>query len=749
MTVARGRDFGFVLILFAFSIGMLGLAGCDSAGPQQDNPPNDPPTPGLSPAEAAQAVEAIESSLDGSFPSGDTPPSERNFKDELLESVQKVRSLSPVDTVVVHEDVLSATAVLKNGIPFIIANNRANPPGAASAASPSPAPSSREEKQSAKPRRTRAPTSSSTSANSSDSGPVLPASNKAVAAAVAGGGGEASVVRGYLEQAGYDVAPLGGSLQDMRQYGGAGVLYLDTHASAYLPAGQIEVQGDTVASLASGTYEMALQTSTEVRTTEQWFVDNAQALQDGTIALSAWPDSTGAVTAKVAITEDFVEKHWTLADGAFAMIHSCLLGANARIEEQVGVDFSAMRNAVLQSANALITFDGYTNASYAKPSIDKTFEILLGRDPHGRPWDLSTTRSALGELGLLTFERPVKALGPIEYGGKNFVNMTFDSAQPQMLAPSVQRIHVVDDADRSKGRLRFEGKFGPDDGKVLVSGTEISVENWKREEVVASTPFSGPTSTGSVRIERPKNVESNRVNLTKWRGNVEGDAYLLLDGQPRDVRAESDVTVVFRADVHPTLDRPLDESPDYPDRVTTYISPATQGAIEGKGAYTDADGSTTRLKGRNDYQILSKAQVDGLASKQGGNRMGAARRASVQEASPDALAKSSVPTQFGGEMTLRPKANQAEMCFGMMGFATVETTASDGSTTEQRAGFPYSSALTFENRAEGTAPYACLPATLSENLRMTRSDITVQTGVEYRMKWGDFQAENPPRETSP
>ncbi len=698
---------------------------CDSTGPESD-PSEEPPSDTFDAARMANTVDQIETELQTTMPSADTPLDERNLYDELLRAAEGVHSLSAVDTVIVHAETLSATAILENGIPYLIGNNRpsAAPPPTTSEGGSATPPSRSGSADSTEPRSAKSsPATPPPDAQKSSHLPAtLPQSNEAVAVAVDGGNAVASQVSDKLTEAGYEMSGLGASLQDMRNYDGLGALYLDTHAASYL----------SIDENSSTTHRLGLQTSTTVQNPEEWIQNHKQALTDEKLLLSSFGASA---TPKVAITETFIRDEWAFADNAFVMIHACFFGADEFTQGGTTWSPTPMHQAILQSAGALVSFDHSTLARYASDSISEIFDLLLGtnEDTYGRPWPLASAQQTLDQKGLNQFQRYGAEILGYEYGG-NMVNLTYHGDQSIQLAPSIRRIQVVDDAARDQGRLRLQGQFGTTEGTVTVNSTELSVEQWDAEEVVVQSPFSGAGSTGPVDVTIQNDVASNTVNLTQWAGTMSMTA-ASMNAEP--LEANSTVEVLFRADVHATRETPTSD-PSYPSRIQTYISPASEGTLTGEGTHTNDNGSTVSWTGSSSYSILDKTQVDGLSTK--------------STSSPSAPKQTvSIPTQFGGEVLLYPSTNtgSAEMCFRMEGTVTSEQTFSDGQTTTTDVTITPGLALARNGPAEGSATtLTCLPLQWSGPIApsMTRSAATAELGtLEYEVNWSSFEAQNRPQ----
>ncbi|MDZ7802328.1 MAG: hypothetical protein U5K81_16235 [Trueperaceae bacterium] len=546
--------------------------------------------------------------------------------------------------------------------------------------------------------------------------------------AIDGGDAQAESVADLLEASGYEVSSLGGSLADMRRYQDVGVLYLDTHGAAYRPVTDIDEDGPEL-----GDARYALQTATEVELEEAWFDAHQDELQAGDLVISIDANQGAAPDmVKVAVTERFITKHWDLA-GGFAMIHACYFGA----DPFQGYDPRPMRNAVLQSARRLVSFDNYTNAAYAQGSIQHAFRMLLGRGTWNRPWDTAYVRPALAEMGLDRFQKPDWTLGPFAFGGDE-VNMTFHGEGRLALRPAIERIEVRDNAADQEGKLVLRGQFGSEPGRVFLSGTELEVQRWSASEVVAVAPLdrSGrvyATVHDAQADAGGDELRSNEVPLTKWSGRISA---LVSHPLARvDKRVEYTVFTRFRADVHPTRDDPTDATTAFPERVRSYVSPNSYGTVQASGS--DASLPGTRWTGGKDIDwILDQDDVENgepeIPSEYGDFSGG----------SDDSF--------FGGYVELRPRMQEAEMCLRLYG---VHTEVMDASTPDEYLEYtaPLRDARTHPDlRAASDGTY-CLTFDIPDLNTMNVAGETVEVVADDAagpfdiwLNWSAFQATEAP-----
>lgn len=635
--VRRPMEFGVAATL------VVAAAACGGEG---TDPPDESTPP---PEDTAEIVQAVARTANEEMP-GPGPSSDGNdLLDQLQAAAGAVETLPGVAAVRVDQTLLSATAVLESGVPVVIMNNR--PTGEDSTVSLRGAGSPMS--HAVEPTDAGAAGSSGAAEVDADVPAAerppaeLPESRRAAVVAIDGGQAQADIVEGRLENRGYEVSELGGSLADMRQYDDLGVLYLDTHGAAFRP---VEDIGDDVT---FGDARYALQTSTEVDLERGWFEAHESELLAGDLVLSinGAEDAEGR-TVKVAITEGFIAEHWDLG-GGLAFIHACYFGADPFQD----FDPRPMRDAILTTAETLVTFDNFTNARPAQSSIRQTFDMLLGAGVWSRPWDMGAVRTALAEMGLDTFHKPDWVLGPFEFGG-NQVNVTFHGSDRLALRPSIDRMEVVDNAPDQPGRLTLHGQFGSDPGHVFLGAEELSVAEWTPDRIVTHAPLdlSGRVRT-TVHDEAPAvngdELRSNGVDLTKWDGTI--NARFWHSDPAQDWRVDFSVRLAFRADVHRTRESPTDQVPEYPDEVTTYVSLASSGAVEATGSAVSRSETTSRLLYTGGKDISWILDEDELASGTPKLDSGAEVGSGPEE------------SFLGGVVRLRPAAEEAELCGRLYG----------------------------------------------------------------------------------
>ncbi|NND85599.1 MAG: fibronectin type III domain-containing protein [Acidimicrobiia bacterium] len=569
----------------------------------------------------------VRSAIEAALPSPGTPLTSRNLLDEVRAVGAAASGIAGVDSVLVFEETLTTQIVYDDGVVHLFINNRTDDEAASLAApTPGPAPAG------------QVATRSGSSTPATSDGP--PTSSRAVVAFHDGGDPLANEVAAMLSEAGYEVLPLGASLDDMRNYSNLGMLYLDTHGGNFVRI--LDANGT-----ASNVGAFALQTSTVLQSLTPW----KDELLDGALVVVSSTDASGVTRHSIGVTELFIARHWSFDDGVMVG-HVCFLGRAPFIDRGSTLDPRPFRQTILaQGARVLMSFDHLTWHSYARPSVLHFLSRMLGSrgydppSPPLRPFDFDQVVDDMTDRDLLKFHRPGTVwFGNVTTGG-NDVNVVFSRlAGRTTLAPSIRTMNIVDDVDEGSGLLTIEGLFGAQPGRVAVSGQDVPVDSWAETTIVARPPFQGAGSVGPVMVVKPTGVESNATPLTEWQGTV------TVETEVQGLVATASMDVRFRADVHRFRTR-LQDEPEHRE-VSTYFSPASTGSILGSGSRIDGQ-VTTEWYGQNDMDILPARFVD-------------------QGAFP--LTNS----VMGGVVRLDPDGGEAEICIAAWGYVNARATGPNG-----------------------------------------------------------------------
>jgi hypothetical protein len=470
-----------------------------------------------------------------------------------------------------------------------------------------------------------------------------------------------------VSAAGYEVLGLGASISDMMNYKDLGFFYIDTHGVQFQKVTiNIDAQGNRT--LDGGDFAYGLQSSTVVDLSSLSTYQNM--LQSGELILSIG-DETNERAVKFAVTEKFIANHWSFSNG-FVLIHACFGGAapfhpgstcrgnGCFTGNEPGVlDPSKLRAAMLaKGADTIVSFDNLTNTDYARPSMLFLLDRLLGSNTIEkitgqplRPFPIDEVRGEMGRRNLLSFFKPNNTLFGFEYGGGDTVTLTFDTKDNKhLLAPSIQRVTVLDDPAQPEGELQIDGIFGKTQEEVTVGDLPAAIQSWSETRIVVKTPMNGQGAAGEVLVKAPDGVESNSVPMTLWRGD------LTLTFRPNEgtLEAEAIFEMLFRADLHKSRSA-IDASPSVSSQ-RVYLNSDVNSRITAKGVYVNEDGDTVTWGGGGSLDVQGKAATDAFM-------LGAPQSQAVQAELSTAQSAGTV----GGVVTLDPDAGQARLCFLIQG----------------------------------------------------------------------------------
>ncbi|MGD2068933.1 MAG: hypothetical protein PVI57_09705, partial [Gemmatimonadota bacterium] len=234
--------------------------------------------------------------------------------------------------------------------------------------------------------------------------------------------------------------------------------------------------------------------------------------------------------------------------------------------------------------------------------------------------------------------------------------------------------------------------------------------------VTARVPFEGAGARGDVVAIKPDGVEGNGAPLTEWEGTVK----VTLTPGAGSLKAEAEMDVRFRADVHPY--RSQVDGTTMERFVRTYMSPASEGEVRGSGSVTE-DGTTVSFFGSEPFEFLTRSEIDAGGGSPGGSR-----------------------STFGGFVDLDPDANQAQVCFSMFGQVNVRTVTSEG-TFNSRAEIILLPLELFSGIVDGMR---CQFLPLGSDYRIPSGSTSFSEG-DFRidLEWTTFQPTSPPDDRTP
>ncbi len=262
--------------------------------------------------------------------------------------------------------------------------------------------------------------------------------------------------------------------------------------------------------------------------------------------------SRGAWSAEnfLAITPAFIERYrWRFSPDSIVLIHAC------------ASDFEGFKQA-FRAAGAGV-YGGWSHpvwvhaATYAMQwMLDKFIasnQAVPTPDPRNRAHDYAAIKHVGDEAELFRYDDP-------EEGGTVEFRFTRLNGEPAGLMPSMVRMQVEEPAQR----LVLHGSFGSTQGRVFVGTTlatdeagldnylpwrpagtltELTVVQWRRNEVTVELPRSGAGSAGYVAVQVGRRWSNARA-LTRWSGEV-----LVESGGPGTLRLRHSARYSLRCDI--------------------------------------------------------------------------------------------------------------------------------------------------------------------------------------------------------
>lgn len=626
----------------------------------------------ISDDELIETVRGLETTIENLIDTS-LPASERDLERELELLSDAFLSVPNVLTTVVIAERLFMDVILTNGQTITVINNRPDESTALRTGLP-------DELESI-----------------DDAGEAkLVGSRKAVVATFDGGAETAAKVKSRLEQKGYQVLDLTASIFDMQNYKDLGLLYLDTHGASF---NFYRINAERKLERVRSTY--ALQTSTTIEgALLPLYKDEIEAQE---VALSLVVGGG----AKFAITEKFIEKHWSFDEGV-AFIHSCFLGSGPFKLKCGGLcdplvpaalDPTPYRQAMFnQGADLVVSYDNFSNTGRAEAGILYFFDRMLGLTaaPQQQPFDWENTELGMIAAGVARYEWPAVWQWLQEYYNKydnltrtvNVVGALRDSNKTITLVPIIDVIEVKDDGENGLGRLILKGNFGDEEGTVDINGVPVTVNAWSNTEITVDTPLSGPSYLGEVFVRSQDGIESNGVMLTGWTGELE----ISFKPSPdtNTLQAKVNIEIAFRGDVHGTRIG-IDETSVMVQPSATYFNGVPAATVQGLGAWTIAEGVTESWTGTGNLDVFSPLAMD------------------LFETTPlptDPTTRQLEPVdpggRYGGKIYLDKAAGKATVCMIVRGFFISRTEAAGQQfDTGRIIGVPYQdNTITFEESAE-------------------------------------------------
>ncbi|MEM9774212.1 MAG: hypothetical protein AAF902_06500 [Chloroflexota bacterium] len=650
------------------------------------------------------AILAVEQATNSIIPY-DAPTDTRDLDQELFDVGDALANVPNIYATLISTETLSADVIFADGTTLQVINNR-----------PDQGVTSDQVE--------RLPDLNDARANNLP----LPNSGKAVVAAFDGGEAEADYIRQKLIAKGYAIVPADASIDSMTsQYKDLAVLYLDTHGTSFAVYDVIPNLDD----LEKGSLEpvrssYGIQTSTEID------LDGLAAygaeFRSGEITLSI----VAGNRVKISVTEPFIQKHWSFKDGV-AVMHVCNLGLDDFVAARkvkvsnvidLGIDVKVpvpvtlktkpVRDAILNAgAQTLLTFDDITVTTFAFPSIEYFFDGLLGIDgvvenDEAIPYTVSTVVKGMEANNLMEYTFPLLNSRILD-----FVKIRIEQKEDARLAPSLETIQVQD--TESAGMLELRGEFGPEQGKVTIGGTDVTVKSWTGDKIVVETPTSGAGWIGEVVVLSSQNIRSNPVDLREWSGTID----ITFDPKRGDLFAESKIDVVFRGIVHSYREFITDE-----DLKTVapaaYFSTESVGTVSAKGESTDL-GITERWSGLSFMRLLDPTIIDVFENEPLPTR--------------ELSTMANNENVYGGKVYFLPEEDKVELCLFVRGFYVAEFPVENVPMPIQ---LNYIFGVPFQS-ADGTVTYQESAEFLRGSLACYTTDLLPNMDIEAGLFFGEVE----------
>lgn len=251
-----------------------------------------------------------------------------------------------------------------------------------------------------------------------------------------------------------------------------------------------------------------------------------------------------------AITPEFITRYrWRFSANSIVMIHAC------------ASDNAGFREAFRQAGASL--YGGWSKPVWVHRAADAMTWLLDGflaanldiptPEPRDRAFDYLSLKADFDEKQVTRYDDPTE-------GGEVSFNFTRFKDDPAGLMPSMVRATVMEHREQ----VILRGSFGNVRGRVFVgtdmatdpSGnakympwwpagtvTELVIDEWNADEVVARLPPDGAGSAGHIAV-RVGDRWSNCRTLTRWRGTIH-----VIGRGPGSLVIEHRVHFAFRSDV--------------------------------------------------------------------------------------------------------------------------------------------------------------------------------------------------------
>lgn len=328
-----------------------------------------------------------------------------------------------------------------------------------------------------------------------------------------------------------------GTIENLMGVHDAGILYLDGHGGMGKLRDSTPIYGLWTADVVTDFVDSA----------DDAMLTSGELCYMDEVAEKITTVRTCGVIRHYGITPRFVANHMTFAKNALVFIDCCSSSADPNFQ-------TAFTNA---GASMFLGWTTSVSDPFAVKTAYYIFDRLLGtnaispvENPRQRPFDVQAVFTDMANRGL-TLDQST---------GADIVNIQLKDHMG-LLAPTTKFISIYE--DRTQCHMLLSGEYGSDRGNygtVTVNGQPVFVVFWSPDSLVCDIDGTGGQAVGKVQayviptagLPTPSMKQlSNPVNITEWNGTM---SYTL--SGPDSLKAELDMGIHFRSDVHPFREKP-------------------------------------------------------------------------------------------------------------------------------------------------------------------------------------------------
>lgn len=281
------------------------------------------------------------------------------------------------------------------------------------------------------------------------------------------------------------------------------------------------------------------------------------------------------------VTDVFIRNEVGLGTNSVVFSQSCTSGAAQMVEAFLAAGagvYAGWDDWCAGSAAPEYFFDRMSAANAYRPE-----------DPPQRPFDWQFVYTDMQQHDLHKITVDYGFFGGLagQIGVRTATLFFHSNDDTGVVAPTISYMEMQE----PDSRLVMNGVFGSRQDEVTVGRTPVAIVSWSPREIVCELPLEGPGAAGPVQVT-VDGRESNRVNLTEWRGDFE---YRWRPGVG-SLGVDFDMELHWRADVHDYRREP-GATPEPNDPVFFAAAPDTRGTWRAFGDYENvlSDGTVRRV----------------------------------------------------------------------------------------------------------------------------------------------------------